>query len=275
MMRLCGFCPGQYGDLYMMTVAARCLKRAVPDSHLTFVISGDYRECAPLFIDCPDIDRIHILHKSNAGFDQCDIDWINEQKFHHVFNPMQDHDFSHPWWENRHQALEAAHMHNIPTNGDDGKIRLTKWFKPSIGFERHIALSPWPSFVEGPRNPKCIQPEMAQAIVDWILAAGWRVLQVGGPNEPQLVGADKPATDYFTSVRNALGCRAMIMGDSGMNWLLSGYDFPVLGLYSERYFGKEYIYNIQPKNPNAIYLTSKTIPEISLDSIFNSIRLLL
>ncbi len=272
MKRYCGFCPAQFGDLYMMTVAARCLKRVEPDCHLTFVIGADFRECAPLFINHPHIDRIHVLHKGRDGFDEVDLQWIAEQRFDHVFNPMQDH--RDQWWLHRNQSLEAAHMHGLPTAGDSGQIEMIQWFKPTPGLENVVAISPWPSFHEGVRNPKCIQPERAQEIVDWLLGAGYRVLQVGGPSEPQLVGADKPATDYFASVRNVLGCKAMIMGDSGLNWLLSGYQFPVLGLYSERHFG-DHVHNIQPISPRAQYLTGNTVGDIPLDSIVKAATLLL
>lgn len=275
MKRFLGFNPNMYGDLYMMTVAARCLKRLVPDSHLTFVIAADFRECAPLFLDDPNIDRVHILDKPRDGFNQNDWNWINQQKFDHIFNPMADHDHSRPWFQFRHQALEAAHMHGIPYNGDDSKIRMTKWFKPTPGFENFIAFSPWPSFHEGTDNPKAIPIPMAQKIVDNLIKMGHNVLQIGGPTEPKLENTIKLNTDYFTSVRNVLGCRAMIMGDSGLNWLLSGYDFPVVGLYSERYFGKEYIKNIQPINPNGRYLVGGSVSDIPIESVVTSLKLLI
>ena len=272
MKRFLGLNPNMYGDLYMMTVAARCLKRAVPDSHLTFVIAGDFRECAPIFLDSPDIDRVHILDKPRDGFNENDWKWINSQSFTHIFNPMADHSHDTPWWQHRHQALEAAHMHGIPYGGDDGKIRLTKWFKPTTGFGDFIAFSPWPSFHEGVNNPKAIPPAKAQEIVDAIIGMGYKVLQVGGPTEPKLERVVKLDTDYFASVRNVLGCRAMVMGDSGLNWLLSGYDFPVVGLYSERYFGRDYIHNIQPINLNSHYLVGKTVSDISTESVLSAVK---
>lgn len=268
-----GFCPAQYGDLYMMTVAARCLKWVEPDCHLSFVIGSEFREAAPLFINQPHIDRIHVLHKPRDGFDEVDLKWIAEQRFDHVFNPMQDHPPGQPWHEKHNQSLEAAVMHGLPIVGDSGKIEMTRWFT-TPDFRDCVAINPWPSFHEGTRNPKCIVPEQAQAIVDYLISLGLRVLQIGGPAEPQLDGTLKLGTDYFNSVRNILGCKGMIMGDSGLNWLLSGYDFPVLGLYSERHFGS-FVHNIQPINPRGIYLTAKSVPEIELDKIHNSLTLLL
>jgi ADP-heptose:LPS heptosyltransferase len=274
MRRYFGFTLNMFGDLYMNVVAARCLKRADPGCHLTFGIGADFRECAPLFLDNPWIDRVHITHKGRDGFDETDLKWIAAQRFDHVFSPMQDHPPGQPWHEKHVQSLEAAHMHGLPTTGDSGKIEMTRWFKPTAGLEDCVAISPWPSFHEGTRNPKCIVPEQAQAIADHILSLGLRVLQIGGPTEPKLEGAIKLDTDYFTSVRNVLGCKAMVMGDSGLNWLLSGYGFPVLGLYSERHFG-QFVHNIQPINPRAIYLTGKKVPDIGLDKIAKSLTLLL
>ncbi len=115
---------------------------------------------------------------------------------------------------------------------------------------------------------------MAQWIVDMIRDKGHWVLQIGSPDEPKLDNCSKLDTDYFSSVRNVLGCKGMIMGDSGLNWLLSGYDFPVLGLYSQRYFG-EFLRNIQPLNPNGIYLDAPKISEIPLDLIAQNLDTLL
>lgn len=268
MRRYLGFCPGQLGDLAIMTVAARCLKAADPDSHLTFVISGDYREAAPLYLDHAHIDRVHILHCPRGGFDEVDRVWIAKQGFTHVFDPLQDHDHSRPWFRERHQTLEAAHCHGLPIPpGETGKITLNLWFKPVEGLWDHVAFSPWAAFYEGVRNPKAIPPERAQEIVNWLRGQGHKVLQVGGPTEPALDGVTKLQCDYFTSVRHVLGCRCMVMGDSGLNWVLSGYDFPVVGLYSSRYFGEEWIHQIQPINRSARYLVAPTVAEISMDDI--------
>lgn len=275
MKKFLGFNPQQYGDLYMCTVAARCLKRVVPDSHLTFIIASDYRECAPIFLDHPDIDRVHILSRSKDGLDEIDWKWIKDQKFDHIFNPMQDHDHSDPWWKKRHQALETAYMHRLPIDADDGKISLTRWFKPEVGLEKYVAISPWAAFYAGTTNPKAIPMHMIQRVVDWLIGNGWSVLQIGGPNEPVIEGAKQLSTDYFTSLRYVLGCRAMIMGDSGFNWLLSGYDFPVLGLYSEYYFGKDFIHNIQPINKNGVYLTGKTVADIGVEQVLESLKVML
>lgn len=276
MKRFLGFNPMQYGDLFMGTVAARALKRAVPDSHLTYVINGDYREAAPLFIDHPHIDRVHVLHSPRGGFDEVDQSWVAERGFHHVFNPMQDHDHSRPWWRERSQPHEVVHMHGLPMPiGDTGQIKLVKWFTPSTGTKGAVALAPFPAFYAGLTNDKAFPIELAQSIVWYLRGKGVEVLQVGGPNEPALKDAAQIHTGYFDSVRNVLGCRAFIGGDSGMMWLMSGYSFPCLGLYASRYYGREHVKHIQPVNPNAIYLHEETMGQFSLDIIRQSIDAIL
>lgn len=277
MRRYLGFNPQQYGDLYMATVAARCLKRHDPDSHLTFVIAADYRDCAPLFLDHPNIDRIHILNRGRDGFDAVDRAWIDDQKLFYAFNPMVDHDHSDPWWKRRIQTHEAAYMHGVPIPpDDDGKIRMTRWFKPTEDLGKYVAISPFPASYAGIKNGKSLSIERAQDIVDLLRNEhGYRVLQVGAKDEPTLKGVEKMDRSYFEAVKDVLGCRLFIGGDSGFTWLMSGYGFPTLALYSDSYYGKEFVKNIQPVNPNALYLSESNVNEISLDSIAKSLDTLL
>lgn len=269
-MKLLGFHQALFGDLAMSTVAARIVKKRYPGrmSHLTFVIGQHYAQFAPLLLNQPDIDRLYITHAPKDGYDEVDRAWIASEGFTHVFDPRQDHDHSDPWFKHRHQPLELAHMHGLPIEGESGKVVLTKWFKETEGLRDHVAFSPFPGFYAGIHNPKCLTMARAQAIVDHILSRGFKVLQVGHPDEPQLVGTTKLATDYFGSVKNVLGCRCMVMGDSGMSWCLSAYDFPVIGLYATYYHSAEHVHNIQPLNPNGHYLSAHQVNDIPLEAIY-------
>lgn len=276
MKKFLGFNPQQYGDLYMGTVAARYLKSLEPDGHLTFMIAGDYRECAPLFIDHPHIDRVHILDSPRDRLYQSDLDWIDEQHFILTFNPFSDHDHSRPWWKERRQTHEVAYMHRIPIIDDDnGKIHMAKWFKPTTGLGNHIAFAPFPGSYSAVIAPKTLSLETAQKIVDIIVSLGYKVLQIGSPSEPALIGADKRDTDYFTSVKNVLGCKCFVGGDSGFMWLMSGYNFPCLGLYSNGYYTPRFISAIQPINPNALYLDAPNVNEIELAKIEDGLKKLI
>lgn len=279
MKRYCGMHCGRFGDLYMATVAARALKAVDPEAHLTFTIGCDYREAAPLFLNHPHIDRIRILHSTGAaGHDEMDKAWIAAQGFDLVFDPQADHQHWDPWWKKRPQPLEICHMHGIdPAAAGGAKIEMARWFDP-IPFDKTVAFAPFPAWYAGldpSNNDKALSIERAQEVVDYLIGKGWQVLQVGAAAEPQLRGTTKLTTDYFGSVRRVLGCRAFIGGDTGMMWLMSGYDFPCLGIYAHRYYGAANVRNIQPINPNAIYLDAPTIAEIELDRVRQSLDTLL
>lgn len=272
MNKFLGFCGGQYGDLYLGTCAARILKKYNPGSNLTLIINNDYKDCAPLFLNHPNIDSIHILDQKKDGFNQNDINWINKQKFDHVFNPMADH--RDQWWKYRNQGLEAANMHGLNITGETAKLEMTKWFNVQK-LDKTIAISPYAGYYAGLNNDKCLSIQRAQDIVNIILDLGYLCVQIGGPGEPELIGAIKCNISYFESVRTILGCRAIVIGDTGINWLLSSYDFPVLGLYSHRYYGPNFVNNIQPLNNNAIYLDADNVNNISLDLIKEKLKLLI
>lgn len=268
MNRYCGFNPLRYGDLFINLVACRALRQMDPDSHLTFVLNANYRSAAPLFLDQPDIDRVHITHKATDGFDKEDWQWVNEQRFTHVFNPMQDHLHSEPWWRTgRNQPQEVAYIHRIPLPpGETGKLSLNRWFEPSKGFEKCVAFQPFAGSYD-PHNMKQLSPAQAQRVVDLIRARGYQVLQMGLPTEWRLDKVTFIDTDFFGAVKNLLGCRALITTDSGFNWAASCYDHPTLGLYSHAYYGKDRVSAIQPLNPNAIYLDDANVNDIGLESI--------
>ena len=272
MNRYCGFNPLRYGDLFINLAACRILKRLDPNSHLTFVVNGNYRSAAPLFLDQPDIDKVHVTHKALDGFDEIDWKWTKEQQFNHVFNPMQDH--HDQWWLYRSQSLECAHMHGLPIEGDTGKLSLNRWFEPTKGLARYVALQAFAGSYD-PSNTKQLSPARAQEIVDLIRARGYEVLQLGLPTEPKLEGTTRIDTDFFGAIKNMLGCKILVTTDSGFSWGASCYDHPTVGLYSHAYYGKDRISAIQPLNPNAIYLDDDNLNRIELNTVEKALSTLL
>lgn len=276
MLKFCGIHPLRYGDIVMNLVSAKILKEQYPDSHFTLVINNNYKDIAPIFIDNPYIDRIHILHKDKDGFDEIDLEWVKNQAFDHVFNPMADHDHSKPWFLFRHQTLETAFVHEIISQDDinrnvyNPQIELTKWFDVGKDLNNFVAFMPFAGQYD-PNNSKRLLANRAQIIVDYIRDYGFNVLQLGGKDDPKLQGSLFFNTNYFESVKNMLGCKFLITTDSGLNWVASGYQFPTIGLYSNEYYGKEYIKNIQPINSNATYLDDNNVNHIDINLVFNTI----
>ncbi len=164
-------------------------------------------------------------------------------------------------------------MHGLPIN-DNGKLTLNRWFEPTKGFDRYVALQAFAGSYD-PTNKKQLTIERAQEIVDLVRARGYQVLQLGLSSEPRLRDTLRLDTDYFTAVRNLLGCRALITTDSGFAWAASCYDYPTLGLYSHSYYGKDHVGAIQPINQNAVYMSEENVNDIPLHYIDTALTTLL
>ena len=264
----------RYGDIFMGLAAFGIIKKYDPDCEITIVINGDYRDCAPFFLAQKIIDKIYITNNPVGGFDEIDKQWIIDNKFTHVFDPLADHDHSSPWWFYRNQPQELAYIHGLPIEQHSGKLNLDKWFKSDPNFKNYVAFHPFAGAYD-PNNKKTLTKEFAQKIVNSIRKLSYEVLQLGGPNEPGLDGVLKLPTDYFVSGKNLLSCKALIVGDSGFNWMASCYNFPVVGLYSYEYYGPDYVKNIQPINPNAIYLQERNVNQIELDLVISKLKMVL
>lgn len=277
MYKFLGFHPLRYGDIVMGQVSASILKKKLPNSNFTLCINNNYQDIAPLFIDNPVIDKIHILNKDKDGFNENDKIWINEQNFDHVFNPMADHNHGDPWFLHRHQTLETALIHGlvnqeeIDNNKYSNQIFLNKWFTVNSNFTGFIALQAFAGSYDL-NNKKTLTVEKAQEIVDKINKLGYGVLQLGIESEPKLKNTIRIESNYFESVKNMLGCKLLISTDSGLIWTASGYQFPTIGLYSYDYYGKNYVKNIQPQNPNAIYFAESNVNAINIDCVVEAIR---
>jgi ADP-heptose:LPS heptosyltransferase len=100
---------------------------------------------------------------------------------------------------------------------------------------------------------------------------GYKVLHLGAADEPVLKWAANLGLPYFESVRHMLGCELLIHTDTGLGWIASGYKFKQIGLYSNADF-KEFTKNIQPKNPNSVYLDASSVNDIPIDSIIKTVE---
>lgn len=255
----------RYGDLFMNLNLWRTVKLMHPDAHTTFFINGNYRSAAPLFLDQPDIDQVHITHSPVGDLDEVDKQWVRERGFSRFFSLMADHNHSDPWFFHRNQPQEVCHMHGLPVV-NEGKLRLNRWFEPTVGLTKWVALQAFAGSYD-PANTKMLSPARAQEIVNLILARGYSVLQLGIASEPKLEGTTRINNDFFSAVKDLLGCRALVTTDSGFNWAASCYDHSVLGLYGNEYYGKDRVSAIQPLNPNAIYLDRFNVNEIPIHYI--------
>ena len=157
-------------------------------------------------------------------------------------------------------------MHGLSLDDEMGKLWLNRWFEPTSGLGKYVALQAFAGSYDA-ANQKQLSPTRAQEVVELIRARGYQVLQLGLPTEHRLDNVTFIDRDFFGMVKDILGCKALVTTDSGPNWAASCYDHPTLGLYSHSYYGKEHVRAIQPLNPQAIYLDEVNVNLIPLHYI--------
>lgn len=264
---------GLRGDVAINIPAASYLHKEFGWS-VDIALNKRFKDMIPLFMNHPEINSVFITdsydHFPSAG----DALQIRDRHYDKVFNPMQPHR-DERWFENLHQTSAVLVDYLcILMPKEYEQISLVKWFDPDP-YLPIVAISPFAGFEHNPNNNKRLTEEKAQQIVDYILGKGFAVYQMSGPGEPKLKNTIFPGLSYFDSIKKMLSCKFLIHTDTGAGWIASAYKFPQLGLYGTEYHGKKNIHNIQPVNPNSIYLDAPTVGEIPIESIFDKIDLLL
>jgi hypothetical protein len=260
--RAIGFNIGLRGDILMSTVVARSFKQIYPNSHLTLGASTQFKDLLPLFHDHPYFDATHVYEVYDGWPSPRDKEYLRSANYNLVWNGMPKHR-DERWWEHRHQYAESAHMNGL-TVPPDISPSLKRWFGVAM-YPDVVAIAPFGG--NGGVNDKMLSVEQAQGIVNWLIAEGWKVVHLGAPNEPDLIGAPRPRLSYFDAVRLMLGCRALIHCDTGMGHFAGAYGHPSFGIYGHRYFGAQYISQIQPLHRNFYACNGETVAGQSVESI--------
>lgn len=265
---------GRYGDICIGVPSIYYLNELFPNCKIYININKDYQDIAPLFYNNKNIHGIFISDDyENFPSDLDRTNWLN-CKFECVYDPMAKRKDEPDWFMKRHQTIDCAYQYGLQSKND--KITLNKWFNSPI-FDKTIAFHATPANYDK-NNTKSFTKQKSQELVNLINKLGYTVLQVGAKNDEKLENTIKFDTDFFNSVKNILGCKMFLGGDSGLTWALSGYDFPVLACYSDYYYirnGINYIHNIQAKNNNAIYLSDNNVNDIPNYLIIDNIKQLI
>lgn len=263
---------GQRGDLFMNLPSIKLLWFLNPEVSFYLPIHKQYQDMIPLFLHLPYLDGIFITDEYENFPNKLDSENLRKMKFVSVYNPMQQH--LDEWYRKRHQTQTVYfdYFNNEPPPEFDCQIELSKYFDISnIKNDDTIAFAPFAGFYN-PNNKKRLSMDKAQQIAELIKKMGYNILQIGGHDEPKLPYTSFPKLSYVDSIKNILSCKMLISTDTGVSWAASGYKFPMLGLYSHEYYGKDFVKNIQPVNQNAIYLSENNVNEIELDKIEENIK---
>lgn len=270
-MKAIGFNQGQIGDLAMCLIPCRSLKEQYPEIKITFGINKKYESVSPIFLKNHLIDNIHIWENYDNWPSLNDKNYLLNNNFDLIFNPMPQmkHEL---WYLSHHHTEETCFMHGLkpPKNL---QINLTPWFEKDLKYKNCVALTCFSSAGSVRDIPK----EVANKIIDYIHSLGMETIQLGTSVHPKLNTTYPPINgSIFEDVKTAYSCKFLITADTGMNWIMSGYQSKVIGLYAfSSYPFLAPLKNRAPINPNAIYLISDYIQNIDEKLIQKSILTLI
>ncbi len=269
-MKIIHFNQGQAGDLCINTVAARQYKECNPEDTIIMSVNKKYIDLLPLFYNHPHIDGFHVWDGYDIATTK-DTEWLARNGKNIVLKtPMPQHT-QNEWWKYYHQGHECCLMNGVNIlHSQDFSCYLEKWFNVPK-YNNTIAFAPFAGWYNQ-NNDKKLTQQKAQEIVNLLTKEGYSIIQIGGHNEPILANAIKYNTSYFDSMKNILGCELLITTDTWCSWYSSAYKFPTLGLYSNSYYTVSFIKNIQPINPNAIYLDANNVNNIPNELIIDKIK---
>ena len=231
------------GDAVMSLPMFSYFEKLYPGSYKIFPLMRKCLQAAPLLINHPLIDRIHISeHDEDFGgydksvFEKCDIK-LNTRPSHQIDD----------WYNYFDCVPETIRMAGIDLDHFNSTLseqerypRLYRYFDTglfnpnSFGYcvkdervksSKNIAIQPFCGYGKGlERSPdKGFWSKLVKKLID----AGYEVSHYGFVNEPVLsydVRYSK-LTDlsFFDQVKAALASKCLISGDSGFSWVTGAY----------------------------------------------------
>lgn len=261
-------CQGQLGDLAINTIVARALKEKYPDCQTVMSINKKYAHAAPIFFNNKVVDGIYIWDQYDGWPNEKDKEFLNTRNFDFLYNPHQSH-IDEFWWTKMHHSQAICNNYGIKPP-ENLQVELTQWFDLKSELSNCIAISPYTSA----GAVRDIPIEVSSKIINHIHSLGFKTIQLGISPSPQLVTTyPMNKGTVFEDVVIARSCRGLITADTGINYIMSGYKHPTLGLYSSKCYPTiAPLQNRTPKNPNSIYLQDYDIENISEELIKESIN---
>lgn len=275
-MKILGMMHGQIGDQFIALPLIDHIKRIYNCSHYVCNINKKYSCAIGALTLSPLINDFFISDEYENFPSKKDQVNLDKYGFDKIFDPMPRHKNPSGWHTERHQTSEVFDMYGFPYGNIDGyqiKLDIHKMGRLH-DLKNTVTIAPFAGFYN-PENDKKLTINKAIEITKVIKSFGLEVIQIGGADEPHIDGCHQASCSYLNSLKLIVSSKFFIHTDTGIGWAASGFKHPCLGLYSDAYYSKQYIKNIQPINPNAIYLSENNVNEIELDDIKDGIKNLL
>jgi hypothetical protein len=263
---------GQIGDIIMFTATARRIKEIFPNSTITFAVSKQYREAGELVAGLPYVDRLFVTeHYYDLRKDitygpwhygwPCDYrgeDEIAEQRNHDIVLETRPQHRRMPWWEFDHQVAELAHEVGVPGPID---LRTEIAIPPNTMIPADAAGR---IILHNDPNIDSTKAWSWEAVADLVQAVGPKNVVLLGNAGPEVAGVIdlRGKTTLSEAAAVIQACKCYVGIDSGLMWIAGSLQVPVVGLYGTSYIPA--YQNIQPANPNAVYLQVEGSPSVIL-----------
>ena len=255
---------GQFGDIVMQEPGLRNFIAENPDTKIVLGCTERYSGILPLYENYH--DNI-IEFKAWEGYDgwptEKDREYIEDQNFDAMY-PSQIPTHDQPDWARyRHITEETALMLGVEAKTTNIEFKMPKDVvrEPKTAAV-HLFSSKWPG------GARSVNIGKQNTIVKYLISKGYKVYQLSGPNQPHIKNTTFVRGTYFESCKKMLSTDFLITCDSGMPWVASAYNHPMIGLYTAMYnpiIGTTK--NWQPVNPNAVYLESYSANSIDTETI--------
>ena len=265
-----GFNQGQYGDIFIGLTAARVLKRLQPNCRLLLSINKRYQDCQEIFKHSKDVDGVVIWDTYNDFPHENDKPLIRKingiYDDFQMFKPMPQH-VRGDWYNHWHQTEEICRMHKLPPPTEE-EMNF-KLYKPEVEQGNYVCICPATSFGQN----KNLTPEIINEIKVFCSEKNLELIQVSGPEDPLVDGAERFVGSFHESILKVLGSKFLVSADTGMIWAISAFSHPTVGFYSHRFYpDAETSANWRPKNTRQISLESDYIHNIDIKDVANALK---
>jgi len=259
---------GQFGDIVMQEPGLRNFIAENPNTKIVLGCTERYAGILPLYHN---YHENIIDFKIWEGYDnwpaEKDKEYIKSQNFDAMYPSKKPTHDQPDWARYRHITEETALMLGVEAKTTNIEFKMPKDVvrEPKTAAV-HLFSSKWPG------GARSVNIGKQNTIVKYLISKGYKVYQLSGPSQPHIKNTTFVRGTYFESCKKMLSTDFLITCDSGMPWVASAYNHPMIGLYTAMYnplIGTTK--NWQPINLNAVYLESYSANSINTETILSEI----
>lgn len=289
-MKIYGFRYQIIGDMVMALTMPYFFETLYPNSFKYWGIAKKVAHAAPIFINHPYINQIHIQDGLEGPESHRDFELINKSDIIINGNPSHPDDkfpnqydiYSETW---RMAGLDIKDYNALPKEHKYPK--LYKWFKDETRPSNHgkiIALFPQGGYGKEPKRG--CSKEYYEKLLIKLIGEGYGIIQFGHSNDMKLFDLDYPEgniiqgnfkrlthLDFFHQIRLALSCDLILSTDSGSGVIFAAYGAQQINFISAHWPGHNQNYlALAPQGENTYNFFGQSCDDIIQGEVINKIK---